>query len=213
MIPVLIVLLWVIAGVLSVALAVASHRRGPDPPWAELGLAGVLVTNLGTTVPLLIDPTATPAPWLLSVAMGSWLVALFTFPDGRPAPSWTGWILLAGLGLVGLAPATGVGDAFGAGAFLAAFSVGVGAQLWRYQRRSTVRERQATKWLLAGLVPAAAVFLGIGLIVATTSIDADVFAQRWYGAVSVVAIWLVPVTGTVGILVGDRGRSIRSSMH
>jgi signal transduction histidine kinase len=205
MVPVLAVLLWVIAGVLSAALVATAVRRLPQPPWAELGFAGVLLTNLGTTVPMLTDPTATPAPWLLSAAMGAWLVALFTFPDGRPAPVWTGWILLTGLGLVGLAPATRVGDAIGAGVFVAAFSIGVGSQIWRYQRRSTVRERQATKWLLAGLVPAATVFVGIGLIVATTSIDADVFAKPWYEAVSVVAVWLVPVTGTVGLLAGDRG--------
>ena len=205
MIPVLAVLLWVTAGVLAAALVVMAVRRRPQPPWAELGLAGVLLTNLGTTVPMLTDPTATPAPWLLSAAMGSWLVALFAFPDGRPAPVWTGWILLAGLSGVGLAWATGVSDAIGAGAFVAAFSIGAGSQIWRYQRRSTVRERQATKWLLAGLVPASAVFLGTGLIVATTSLDADVFAQRWYGMASVVAIWLVTVTGTVGLLAGDRG--------
>lgn len=195
-----------LAGSLTAVLVATALRRHRRRPWAELGLAAVLVTNLGTTLPPLMGDGDGPEPLMLSAAMAAWLVVLFTFPDGRPAPRIAMWVLGASLTLILAALVPGVPQIVAPVAFVPAFAIGVGTQVWRYQRRSTARERQATKWLIAGLIPAGALFIGTGLIVSTTVLDHGLFDEPWYLASSLASIWLVPVSGTVGLLMGERGR-------
>ncbi len=90
-------------------------------------------------------------------------------------------------------------------AFILAFAVGAGAQVWRYHRRSSVAERQATKWLLLGLIPALGVFLGLGLLSLLPAPGAGLLAHPWYAAAATVAMWVVPVAGTVGLIVREHG--------
>lgn len=204
MIWALVVVQWVLAGFVCVSAAMVSARRRPQFPWVELGLGLVAVTNLATVLPGLVDDSVEPAAWMVTAAMAAWLLVLLTFPDGRPAPDWTLWVLVSVVVAAGLSLLLPSGDAVRTIGFASAFSIGVGAQVWRFQRRSTVPERQATKWLLVGLIPAAAAFIGVGLIVSTTSLDAAVLDQPWYLAVSVTAIWLVPVAASVGLMVAER---------
>ncbi len=146
-----------------------------------------------------------PPVWLAAVSMVAWLAFLAVFPTGRPEP-WPIALLLAGacvpiLGQLvwgGLAATASV-------AFILAFAVGAGAQVWRYHRRSSVAERQATKWLLLGLIPALGVFLGLGLLSLLPAPGAGLLAHPWYAAAATVAMWAVPVAGTVGLIVGERG--------
>lgn len=204
MIGALVVVQWVLAGFVCVSVAMVAARRRPRFPWMEFGLGLVVVTNLATVLPGLVDDSVEPGAWIVTAAMAGWLLVLLTFPDGRPAPDWTQWVLVSAVLAAGLSLLFPSGGSVRAIGFVAAFSIGVGAQIWRFQRRSTVPERQATKWLLVGLIPAAAAFIGVGLIVSTTSLDSATFDQPWYLAVSVTAIWLVPVAASVGLMVEGR---------
>ena len=204
MIRALVVVQWVLAGFVCVSALVVAARRRPQFPWMELGLGLVAVTNLATALPSLVDDSVEPAAWIVTAAMAAWLLVLFTFPDGRPAPDWTRWVLVSIVLVAGLSLLFPFGDSVRTVGFVTAFAVGVAAQVWRFRRRSSVTERQATKWLLAGLIPSAAAFIGVGLIASTTSLNPAVLDQRWYLAVSVTAIWLVPMAASVGLLVADR---------
>lgn len=200
----LVVVQWLLAGVVCASAGIVASRGRSRFPWVPLGLALVAATNLATILPGLVDDSVAPPPWVVASAMAAWLLVLYFFPDGRPAPRWTLWVLVSVVAVVGLSLPFRSADPLRAIAFVVAFGVGVGAQIWRFRRRSSVPERQATKWLLVGLVPAAAAFIGVGLIATTTSLGPAVLDRPWYLATSVTAIWLVPLAASVGLLAEER---------
>lgn len=189
--------------VFTAALALRAGARIPQSPWAEISLVSVFAVLL--THQAMVGAGGGPPVWLAAVSMVAWLAFLAVFPTGRPEP-WPVALLLAGacvpiLGQLvwgGLAATASV-------AFILAFAVGAGAQVWRYHRRSSVAERQATKWLLLGLIPALGVFLGLGLLSLLPVPGAGLLAHPWYAAAATVAMWAVPVAGTVGVIVRERG--------
>ena len=81
---------------------------------------------------------------------------VFLFPDGRFAPRWTAAVLGLVLGALALAS---VWQALGRAVvyelwlavFIGALTIGAGAQLYRYRRRSSALERQQVKWVVASL--------------------------------------------------------------
>jgi hypothetical protein len=113
--------------------------------------------------PLLAVVRADPAWWIVVQGLGfvgnafSGLFA-YLFPDGRFVPRWTAWLALAwivisipsyffpGSPLDYQSQAPALNIAIFAG-FLASF---VSAQVIRYRRVSTPRQRQQTKWVVFG---------------------------------------------------------------
>lgn len=189
--------------VVTAALALRAGARLPRSPWAEISLASVFAVLL--THQAMVGAGGGPPVWLAAVSMEAWLAFLAVFPTGRPEP-WPVALLLAGAGVPILGQLVWVGLAATASvAFIVAFAVGAGAQVWRYHRRSSVAERQATKWLLLGLIPALGVFLGLGLLSLLPVPGAGLLAHPWYAAAATVAMWAVPVAATVGLIVGERG--------
>ncbi|WP_454227203.1 sensor histidine kinase [Propioniciclava flava] len=189
--------------VVTAALALRAGARLPRSPWAEISLASVFAVLL--THQAMVGAGGGPPVWLAAVSMVAWLAFLAVFPTGRPEP-WPVALLLAGAGVPILGQLVWVGLAATASvAFIVAFAVGAGAQVWRYHRRSSVAERQATKWLLLGLIPALGVFLGLGLLSLLPVPGAGLLAHPWYAAAATVAMWAVPVAATVGLIVGERG--------
>lgn len=189
--------------VVTAALALRAGARLPRSPWAEIALVSVFAVLV--THQAMVGAGGAPPVWLAAVSMVAWLAFLAVFPTGRPEPWPVALLLAAGcvpiLGQLvwgGLAATASV-------AFIVAFAVGAGAQVWRYHRRSSVAERQATKWLLLGLIPALGVFLGLGLLSLLPAPGAGLLAHPWYAAAATVAMWAVPVAGTVGVIVGERG--------
>ncbi len=91
------------------------------------------------------------------------LVVLYLFPDGRFAPGWTRWLALAWAGGNGLGiffPEAAVSlprwpVLAQLGVLLAWSATGVYAQLHRYERVSTLVQRQQTKWAIVGLTAVA----------------------------------------------------------
>lgn len=105
---------------------------------------------------------------LYVIATGAFLALPFLFPDGRFVPDWTRWIFLPLL-VVTLPPSsfpTVVGGIGGElytfwllGGFFLWFVVGGYAAVYRYARVSNARERQQTKWVMAGILGTFVLFI------------------------------------------------------
>lgn len=112
---------------------------------------------------------------------------LYLFPDGRFVPGWTRWLAAAwvviGLSTLFIGPV--VPDAvrriisFGMWPALVQyltlavlFGAGIGAQIYRYRRRSNAVQRQQTKWVVFGLVITTVAWIGLNELLLT-------FAPAW----------------------------------
>ena len=187
----------------TAALALRAGARLPRPPWAEISLMSVFAVLL--TQQAMVGAGGDPPMVLTALSMLAWLSFLVLFPTGHPDP-WPVALLLAGASVPILGQIVWVDLATRAPvAFVLAFSVGAGAQVWRYHRRSSVAERQATKWLLLGLIPALGVFLGLGMLSLLPYPGAGLLAHPLYEAAATVSMWAVPVAGTLGLVVSERG--------
>jgi len=82
------------------------------------------------------------------------LVMVFTFPSGRFAPAWAGWVMLAGLGAhLVYALTTGLETISDLTTpLIIALLLGLGLQVYRYRRVASEIEKQQTKWVMAGTV-------------------------------------------------------------
>jgi hypothetical protein len=77
------------------------------------------------------------------------------FPSGRLVPGWmvvplVGWVVLHLQGVVYVAPA--LPDWLTGLIYLALYVCIIGAQVYRYRRRSSMAQRQQTKWVVCGIV-------------------------------------------------------------
>jgi len=127
----------------------------------------------GSTVPTLAANAILRVVTLVLFAMGeaSLTIFFYVFPSGRFAPRWTRWATLI-VGLYWLAvvffPTLPSSADTGPAPFLVPFflvSAAV-AQIYRYRRVSTPRERQQTKWAVFGFA------LAMLLLAATIPITA-----------------------------------------
>jgi len=131
--------------------------RGERAHAAVVGTALALV-GFGLTDALTTLRAADPVWTIPVLAVGNAanalaLAVLLTFPTGRFVPGWGAPLLIAWTGYLGamLAVPGLRWDALGGVAIvveLAVFAVAVGAQCYRYARRSTNADRLRTKWIL-----------------------------------------------------------------
>ncbi|KAF0108309.1 MAG: sensor-like histidine kinase [Anaerolineaceae bacterium] len=152
-----------VAGFTLVA-ALVFWRKSDD--WMAAGLALTLVMFVVRSAPEMYFADDV-YPWLrvpvaatglLGVVLPVWL--LYLFPNGKFAPRWTLWpalaatlwyaafFLPAAVNPIRLPPVV---------IFLMAmafYGIGVGAQIYRYRRVSTLTERQQTKWAVLGFAGA-----------------------------------------------------------
>ncbi len=142
--------------------------RGPDN-WIALIVALMLVT-LGPII-VVADPPAASSWWVpdacLTFFNGLLLVLVFLlFPSGHFVPPWMRWTLV--VFLVGdlsfflpdtpLLPNVPVSQ-LGWLVVVGEFSTVAAAQLYRYRRVSSPRERQQTKWVVFGLAVPITVYM------------------------------------------------------
>lgn len=187
----------------SAALTVHAVVRLPRLSPVDVSLVAIFVAVAAVMV---AEATGGALPeWAVSVSMLAWLAFLLIFPSGAPTNTVLAIVaaagallLLLGLGLPALAPVEPV-------AFGATFAALAAGQVWRYHRRSSIAERQSTKWLMLGLIPATGAFFGIGLISLLPAAGPGIVEQPWYLAASTIGMWLIPLAATAGILVGERG--------
>jgi hypothetical protein len=88
------------------------------------------------------------------LGQSSFLIFFFLFPSGRFVPHWTRWIVPCVV-LYWISSIFFVNDLTNVSlwsilAFFALLLCAVGAQIYRYRRVSTSRERQQTKWVVFG---------------------------------------------------------------
>ncbi len=190
--------------------------RGPDN-WIALIVALMLVT-LGPII-VVADPPAASSWWVpdacLTFFNGLLLVLVFLlFPSGHFVPPWMRWTLV--VFLVGdlsfflpdtpLLPNVPVSQ-LGWLVVVGEFSTVAAAQLYRYRRVSSPRERQQTKWVVFGLAVPITVYtlplflpLSFGFAMLRSRLwEIDVLINRTllYGTLTVI------LTGIyVGLVVG-----------
>jgi hypothetical protein len=148
-------------------------RRSDDPMALIVAL---LLVALGPLTEM-FNVSASPSPWqvpnqfqsLLFVAL--FLLVLSLFPTGRFVPRWMRWSFVAFLAVQvpftffpALAALHISAVSLGFLVFVSGVPLLVGAQLYRYRRVSSPRERQQTKWVVFGLaVPITYMILGMVL--------------------------------------------------
>jgi signal transduction histidine kinase len=187
----------------AAALVIRAIARLPKVPLVEASIIAILIAVAGITV---AEVRGGPLPtWAIALSMVAWLWFLLIFPSGRPASA----VLALIAGVASLTIAAGelseLVRSWAPFAFVGAFAAMCAGQVWRYTRRSSISERQSTKWLVLGLLPALGVFLGVGLLSLLPAADPSMLEQPWYLVASTSAMWVVPIAATAGILLGDRG--------
>lgn len=196
---------------LVVALAIFL-RRAHDPGALLLAflLAMANLTAIGGASGILAlgHPVWAAVNAVESFLNGIIFVALFClFPNGRFVPRWTRWVVVATIVQSALAaflpPDSPVNSSDGPfGAVQAVYHLGVAvsiiyAQIYRYRKASTPRERQQTKWAVFGLVVAAVGV--IGLNIAQALIDSPA-TQALINTLFPLVLLTIPVTIGIAIL-------------
>ncbi|MGL4445244.1 MAG: sensor histidine kinase [Alsobacter sp.] len=172
-------------------------------PLVEASVIAILVAVAGITI---AEVRGNLLPrWAIALSMLAWLGFLLIFPSGR-STSGLLTVIAAAAGVVIVAgELSELLRPWAPLAFVVAFASMCAGQVWRYTRRSSIAERQSTKWLVLGLLPTIAVFLGVGVLSLLPAADPSMLDQSWYMAVAPAAMWVVPIAATAGILLGDRG--------
>ncbi|HLW01949.1 MAG TPA: hypothetical protein VKT82_25070 [Ktedonobacterales bacterium] len=111
-----------------------------------------------------------PAQVITFLYTAAGFLAFGLFPQGRFAPRWVGWVLIASILVQGLAifpPAASplnsntwpgsIANVLGISTFVAV----IYSQIYRYRRLSTPVQRQQIKWAVFGIVLTALLWMGI----------------------------------------------------
>lgn len=171
-----------------------------------LGIGGFL-PGLTVTNPVLNALSVT----LTAVAqvVGGWFFLIF--PSGRFAPRWSRWCVLAaaaGIAVVTVPaiargqPAPDAAQPISGGLLL----LGVGAQVYRFRRVSTLTERQQTKWVVVGLAAGLALIVVSRLFylvvreVAPAAVKSQVGGNLVGGSIFILAFMFIPVCIGIAVL-------------
>lgn len=118
--------------------------------------SGLYDSDIGGVVPALaaIPVVHQIASLLAVIAQVSLVAFLYLFPSGRFVPRWMGWVTLLMVvywtAVLFISP-TMITGPLGA-IFIAFLTLGLIAQVYRYLRVSTPKEREQTKWAVFGIV-------------------------------------------------------------
>lgn len=171
---------------------------------------GMFDTNTGGVVPALasIPGVHQVAEALVVIAQSSLIMFFYLFPSGRFAPRWTRWcalLLVIYWAAVAAIPGLFTGP-LGVMIFVF-FATALIAQVYRYRRVSTAREREQTKWVVFGIVLCVLIIVVPQLIVGLLPQDAQnmlyyssVVGNLLIGGRWTFALLLIPVSIAVAIL-------------
>jgi hypothetical protein len=169
----------VLAEVIFIVVGVMIFWARSDDPMALLVATMLLLVGATSGTTTLIWANVLPGLAVVDVLVQQGqavtvIVFLFLFPNWRFVPRWAPWMIapLAAMGVLyglqdlGLSRGTildpvqnSTVDVVGGLMWVAAILTGLGAQVHRYARVSSVLERQQTKWVVLGL--AASILLSI----------------------------------------------------
>jgi signal transduction histidine kinase len=161
----------------------------------------------GSIAPSLADraPLRVVALFLFALGQASLVLFFYVFPSGRFAPRWTRWsaLLVAAYWLAAIFFPALASQAGGWTAFLVPLfwlSAAV-AQIYRFWRISTPRERQQTKWAVFGLA-LAMVFLAVTIPINALVVPSSTQNDPLYGSLNPifqVALLLIPIFITIAV--------------
>jgi hypothetical protein len=142
------------------------------------------------------------------LGQSAFLIFFLLFPSGRFVPHWTRWLAVANVVYwTYVALFTGFFDNQAGGAnvvFVALLLSVVGAQIYRYLRVSSPRERQQTKWVVFGFAIAVVGFLLIitigNAIVSPVAHHSQVLQTLVAQTGIYGSLLLIPITITIAIL-------------
>lgn len=180
-------------------------------------LAALTLVAFGATFRGILDTLAAlhpswqmPVQFVQVIAFVSFIVFLYTFPDGRFVPRWSVWLALAWIlndvlsQFVPRLVSNSWFGPFGVVGFLLFMIPAIGSlatQVYRYRRVSTVIQRQQTKWVIFG------VLVGFGGFLNVTLLQSVVPALRTNGSLeilvyaTVTTLLLLAIPLTIGIAV------------
>lgn len=204
------ILLGAVVALSFLATATVIFIRKPDE-WMALFVAFMLV-GMGASANAVVTAEMSPI-WRFAGDMLGYIgwtaifVFFFVFPDGRFIPRWTRVVAAAFVAQqvfhIAFPETVLDSDTWPAAVsgpfFLGIFGMGIVAQIYRYRRISDVTERQQTKWVVFGVVMAAAMAVLINEVVPQ-------FLQTEPGAVVLreplvfLFVLLIPLSIGVGIL-------------
>lgn len=141
------------------------------------------------------------------------IMLIILLPDGRLVPRWTRWVGLASVATLGFLPFVGA-DAMSAfdtpmvqlmgAVWLALYGLAFGAQIYRYRRVSTPRQRVQTRWIVFGLVIwMTLLIVQAGPYVYLGNLPPGAPLPSWVGASAALwwlAVSIIPITLSVSIL-------------
>ena len=145
---------------------------------------------------------------LQALAGCGFYLLFFIFPTGQFVPRWTRWVLLVAALTVLLTTVAG-GTALAIAlqplqpvVFATALVTALGAQVYRYRRVATPRERQQSKWVLCGMVIGVGVVLAVFLAtsVIAPALQHGAFHKMLFTGVIYAGFLLVPVSIGIAML-------------
>ena len=171
-----------------------------------LGIGGFL-PGLTVTSPVLNALSVT----LTAVAqvVGGWFFLIF--PSGSFVPRWSRWCVLVAAVAIAVVtapaiargqPAPNVGQPISAGLLV----LGIGAQVYRYRRVSTLTERQQTKWVVFGLLAGLALIVVSRLLylvvraVDPAAVQSQISGNLVGGSIFILAVAFIPVCIGIAVL-------------
>lgn len=193
--------------------AVIAQRKWNEPMALFTSLflifLGALQGQNSTVVEELYPALAFPVRFMFFLLITSYLLFLFTFPDGRFIPRWSrllGLAWIAWLAIILFASGKSLAEGPGVSGTLmviSGFGAGVAAQIYRYLRVSTPVQRQQTKWVVFGTVASVMGFLGVIIVLPqflSLSSQPALLYDMAAEAGAILSHLLVPVTISFAIL-------------
>ena len=174
-------------------------------------LFGVYATELVEGVRVLHPAWELLIDLLSSAAWISFAVLLYLFPDGRFRPGWTRWLAVAWV-MTQLPYYIVPHSALNIGnwplilqlpVYAVLFGVGIWSQVYRYRNISSPVQRQQTKWVLFGLVLAAAGIVLLDVLpeaIAPEQVASGTLAGMALDGIILLVMLLLPFTLVAAIL-------------
>jgi hypothetical protein len=142
------------------------------------------------------------------LGQSSFMIFFFLFPSGRFVPRWTRWVALCAIlywiYLIFLANSLYAQSSWSNLVFFALLLCAVGAQVYRYRRVSTPRERQQTKWVVLGFAIGIVSFVLIialgNVFLLPERLQSSVSRTLIVGTVLYSLLLLVPISIAIAIL-------------
>jgi glycopeptide antibiotics resistance protein len=141
------------------------------------------------------------------LGQSSFMIFFFLFPSGRFVPRWTRWVApCVVLYWIYSIFANGRADqsSLAGPAFVALLLCTVGAQIYRYRRVSTSRERQQTKWVVfgfsIGIIGFLLVIVPVQVLLPPAVLQSSVLGTLVAGTIIYGFLLLIPISIATAIL-------------